>query len=161
MTSTPTYISLLNAISVTETSAGEIFENWAGSVSDKKLEKTLRLIEMREKEHGIAFAKRMLELGYEVQASGPDLLEELRKIASSNRSELSKLKALKYNKAPVSPDIFDGMFSDKTIAPVTGGLLGRYIAEERDTGRLLRSECQRLQDREKKAKERLKAKTVK
>ena len=161
MTSTPTYISLLNAISVTETSAGEIFENWAGSVSDKKLEKTLRLIEMREKEHGIAFAKRMLELGYEVQASGPDLLEELRKIASSNRSELSKLKALKYNKAPVSPDIFDEMFSDKTIDPVTGGLLGRYIAEERDTGRLLRSECQRLQDKEKKAKERLKAKTAK
>jgi hypothetical protein len=161
MTSTPTYISLLNAISVTETSAGEIFEKWAGSVSDKKLEKTLRLIEMREKEHGIAFAKRMLELGYEVQASGPDLLEELRKIASSNRSELSKLKALKYNKAPVSPDIFDGMFSDKTIDPVTGGLLGRYIAEERDTGRLLRSECQRLQDKEKKAKERLKAKAAK
>ena len=63
MTNTPTYISLLNAISVTETSAGEIFENWADSVTDKKLEKTLRLIEMREKEHGIAFAKRMLELG--------------------------------------------------------------------------------------------------
>tara|TARA_B110000008_G_scaffold228468_1_gene230564 strand:+ start:1141 stop:1626 length:486 start_codon:yes stop_codon:yes gene_type:complete len=161
MTNTPTYISLLNAISVTETSAGEIFENWADSVTDKKLEKTLRLIEMREKEHGIAFAKRMLELGYEVRPDGSDPLEELRKIASSNRSELSKLKALKYNKAPASPDIFDGMFSDKTIDPVTGGLLGRYIAEERDTGKLLRSECQRLQDKEKKAKERLKAKAAK
>ena len=96
-----------------------------------------------------------------MRASGSDPLEELRKIALSNRSELSKIKALKYNKAPVSPDIFDGMFSDKTIDPVTGGLLGRYIAEERDTGRLLRSECQRLQDKEKKAKERLKAKTAK
>jgi hypothetical protein len=53
------------------------------------------------------------------------------------------------------------MFSDKTIDPVTGGLLGRYIAEERDTGRLLRSECQRLQDKEKKAKERLKTKAAK
>ena len=29
------------------------------------------------------------------------------------------------------------MFENKDLDPVTGGLLGRYIAEERDTGRLL------------------------
>ena len=37
------------------------------------------------------------------------------------------------------PDIFDGFFKDHTIDIRTGELLGRYIAEERDTARLLRS----------------------
>ena len=36
------------------------------------------------------------------------------------------------------PDIFDGFFKDHSIDIRTGELLGRYIAEERDTARLLR-----------------------
>jgi hypothetical protein len=43
------------------------------------------------------------------------------------------------------PDLFDDFFKDHTIDIRTGELLGRYIAEERDTGRLLRGcyECLR------------------
>jgi hypothetical protein len=37
------------------------------------------------------------------------------------------------------PDIFDGLFKDHSIDIRTGELLGRYIAEERDSARLLRS----------------------
>jgi hypothetical protein len=37
------------------------------------------------------------------------------------------------------PDIFDGFFKDHSIDIRTGELLGRYIAEERDSARLLRS----------------------
>ena len=37
------------------------------------------------------------------------------------------------------PDIFDGFFKDHSIDIRTGELLGRYIAEERDSGRLLRA----------------------
>jgi hypothetical protein len=33
-------------------------------------------------------------------------------------------------------DIFDSFFENKELDPVTGGLLGRYVAEERDSGRL-------------------------
>jgi hypothetical protein len=36
------------------------------------------------------------------------------------------------------PDIFDDFFTDHTIDVATGELLGRYIAEERDSARLLR-----------------------
>jgi hypothetical protein len=36
------------------------------------------------------------------------------------------------------PDIFDGVFKDHSIDIRTGELLGRYIAEERDSARLLR-----------------------
>jgi hypothetical protein len=37
------------------------------------------------------------------------------------------------------PDVFDGFFKDHSIDIATGELLGRYIAEERDTARLLHS----------------------
>ena len=36
---------------------------------------------------------------------------------------------------PGDPDIFSGFFTDSTIDIQTGALLGRYICEERDTGR--------------------------
>ena len=32
-------------------------------------------------------------------------------------------------------DVFDAFFENKDLDPVTGSLLGRYIAEERDSGR--------------------------
>ena len=38
-----------------------------------------------------------------------------------------------------TPDVFASFFDDTTIDPVTGALMGRYIAEERDTGRMLRA----------------------
>ena len=43
------------------------------------------------------------------------------------------------------PDLFDDIFKDHSIDIRTGELLGRYIAEERDSARLLRSchECLR------------------
>jgi hypothetical protein len=37
------------------------------------------------------------------------------------------------------PDLFDDIFKDHSIDIRTGELLGRYIAEERDSARLLRS----------------------
>ena len=50
------------------------------------------------------------------------------------------------------------MFNDKTIAPITGGLLGRYIAEERDSTRLLAVEYGRLRVKEQVAKARVSSK---
>jgi hypothetical protein len=59
---------------------------------------------------------------------------------TSNRSDLEKMKALKLHRLDTTdkPDIFDDIFKDHTIDIQTGALLGRYIAEERDTGRMLR-----------------------
>lgn len=153
----PSYLGLLNAVAVNESAAAGAFEQWAESTSDKRLQKTLRLVAMREAEHGLAFAKRMMELGYEVREPAEEPQGELRRIVASGRSDASKLRGLKFHKAPSGTDVFDSMFEDKTIDPVTGGLLGRYIAEERDTVRRLSVEFDRLDAKEKKAKERAKA----
>ena len=48
------------------------------------------------------------------------------------------------------PDIFDGVFRNHSIDIRTGELLGRYIAEERDSGRLLRSCYEQLKKADKK-----------
>ena len=37
-------------------------------------------------------------------------------------------------------DVFDNFFENKDLDPATGGLLGRYVAEERDSGRKF-AEC--------------------
>jgi len=42
------------------------------------------------------------------------------------------------------PDVFDGLLRDHSIDIRTGELLGRYIAEERDSLRLLRCCYDRL-----------------
>ncbi|MEL7156655.1 MAG: hypothetical protein AAFN30_08655, partial [Actinomycetota bacterium] len=141
----PSYLGLLNAIAVAETAAEPLFEAWADRTDDPQLAETLRFVGMREGEHGKAFAKRMLELGYEVRQPehpGPD--PEKLKIAGSRRSDLRKFAELGFGAESGETDIFDGMFGDKTIDPQTGGLLGRYIAEERDSGRRLRAEHARL-----------------
>lgn len=149
--SKPTYLGLLNALSVAETAAEPLFTTWADTTKDKKLEKALRFVAMREGEHGIAFAKRMLELGYDVRppAENPSA-ESSVAIAGSDKTDLQKFRALKIGKGPTKTDVFDSMFSDKNIDPETGGLLGRYIAEERDSQRLLASEYDRLAAADKK-----------
>ena len=157
----PSYIGLLNAIAVGETAAGDAFTEWADATTDKRLEKTLRLVAMRESEHGLAFQKRLMELGYEMRAPETGGESELEKIIRSKRSDLSKMRALKFHRGPGDTDIFDGMFRDKTIDPVTGGLLGRYIAEERDTGWKLKAEADRLAERDRKAKARAKERAAK
>ena len=151
----PSYLGLLNAISVAETAAEPLFLAWADRTKDEQLAETLRFVGMREGEHGKAFAKRMLELGYEVREPaepGPD--PEKLQIASSRKSDLRKFEELGFGRGVPETDVFDPMFSDKTIDPITGGLLGRYIAEERDSGRRLAAEYDRL----KQAADRTKAK---
>lgn len=152
MSAKPSYLGMLNAISVAETAAEPLFMAWADTTKDKQLAKTLRFVGMREGEHGVAFAKRMLELGYEVKApenSGPN--KKSMSIVKSKRSDAEKFEALGFGRLGGDTDVFDNMFNDKNIDPVTGGLLGRYIAEERDSGRMLAAECERITAKEAKA----------
>jgi hypothetical protein len=141
----PSYLGLLNAISVAETAAEPLFLTWADKTNDERLAETLRFVGMREGEHGKAFAKRMLELGYEVREPvDPSGDPERMEIASSRKSDLRKFEELGIGQGQPDTDVFDPMFGDKTIDPITGGLLGRYIAEERDSGRRLTAEYTRL-----------------
>jgi hypothetical protein len=68
---------------------------------------------------------------------------------SCELSDIEKFEAfgLHRDADPDRPDIFEGMFHDRTIDATTGALLGRYIAEERDTGRRLRACYQSLRSR--------------
>jgi hypothetical protein len=141
----PSYLGLLNALAVGETAAEHYLLAWADTTKDKRLAKTLRFVAMREGEHGKAFAKRMLELGYEVRwPETSDRADKSMTLATSAKTDVAKFRAFKLHKAPGKTDIFDTMFMDKTIDPITGGLLGRYIAEERDSGRRLAAEYDRL-----------------
>src|SRR5262249_3492584 len=62
-------------------------------------------------------------------------------LVRSDRPDLEKMRALKLHKLDTGdkPDVFDNFFKDHSIDIRTGELLGRYIAEERDSARLLRS----------------------
>ena len=154
--SKPTFLGLLNALAVGETAAEPLLLMWAETTKDKRLAKTLRFVAMREGEHGKAFAKRMLELGYEVR--WPDHSDRAKKslatAASTSKTDLQKFRSFKLGKPSPKIDVFDNMFNDKTIDPITGGLLGRYIAEERDSTRLFAAEYDRLHARDKVAKAR-------
>jgi rubrerythrin len=141
MGSKPSYLGLLNAIAVAEAQAHEYLQVWADATPSADVRKVLLTVAAREGEHGMSFAKRINELGYEVRCKDDSGRRKSMDIVTSDCSDLEKMKALGLHKLDTGnkPDIFDGLFKDHSIDIRTGELLGRYIAEERDTARLLRS----------------------
>ncbi len=141
MSDKPSYLGLLNAIAVGESHAHAYLTEWIERTTDPDVDAVLRTVAAREGEHGMAFAKRINELGYTVLPKDDPKQADRLAIVRSERSDLDKIEALGLHRlvADGKPDIFDSMFADHTIDPQTGQLLGRYIAEERDTGRRLRA----------------------
>jgi rubrerythrin len=137
----PSYLGLLNAIAVAEGHAHQYLHVWADKTSSDDVRKVLLTVAAREGEHGMTFARRLNELGFEMRCKDDSGLRNALEIVSSDCTDLEKMKALKLHKLDTGdkPDIFDGLFKDHTIDIRTGELLGRYIAEERDSARLLRS----------------------
>ncbi len=87
----------------------------------------------------MAFAKRINELGFSVREKEDPTLAKKMEIACSDMSDLEKAEALGLGgeRSPDAGDQFDDMFKDHSIDIQTGALLGRYIAEERDSDRML------------------------
>jgi rubrerythrin len=137
----PSYLGLLNAIAVGEGQAHTYLNEWVELTENEGVRETLKFVALREGEHALAFEKRMLELGYELRPGSNERLEEAQGIVRSNLTDRQKFKALglQATSKAEGPDIFSKMFENKDIDPVTGGLLGRYVAEERDSGRRLRA----------------------
>jgi hypothetical protein len=137
----PSYLGLLNAISIGETEAFQYLNAWIETTPSPEVKAVLTTVCHREGEHGLAFAKRINELGFSVIPKDNPRFAEQMDIACSNRTDLEKFELLGLGRSGGDgPDIFAGMFNDTTIDITTGQLLGRYIAEERDSGRKLR-EC--------------------
>ena len=137
----PTYLGLLNAVAVAESRAHAYFSAWADVTPDPEVRTLLRKIAAREGEHGMSFAKRVDELGFELRVNEDPGFDEKMALAGSDRSDLEKLEGLGLLDLCTDgePDVFDGFFRDHSIDIQTGELLGRYIAEERDTLRRLQS----------------------
>lgn len=137
----PSYLGLLNAIAVAESKAHRYLTVWIEATTDPEVEAVLRTVAAREGEHGMSFAKRIDELGYTVRVrEDPKEAEDLT-YAASGHTDLEKIEHFGLNALGDGGgvlDFFDDVFKDHTIDIRTGELLGRYIAEEFDTARLVR-----------------------
>lgn len=138
----PTYLGLLNVVAVTEGRAHQYLGKWLETTSDPAVRAALRVVVPREGEHGMAFAKRISELGFEVKDMPDNGFQAKLDFAGSDASDLEKMEEFgiyRYH-VPDGPDVFDTWFNDHSIDIRTAELLGRHIAEERDSLRLI-SEC--------------------
>jgi rubrerythrin len=143
----PRYLGLLNEIALAESAAHRYLTKWAKVTDDPDVRQVLLTVAAREGEHGMSFARRINELGYQVRHKDQPRAEKALDIVRSDCSDLEKMEALGLQRLDTgsAPDLFDDIFKDHSIDIRTGELLGRYIAEERDSARMLRScyECLR------------------
>jgi hypothetical protein len=143
MSEKPSYLGLLNAVAVGEAQAHCYLSAWIDTTKSAGVKATLSTVAAREGEHGMSFAKRINELGYTVRRNDAEDegFQKRLAIASSDRTDLEKMEKLGLGRLDTGdkPDIFDNFFKDHSIDIATGALLGRYIAEERDSGRLLKA----------------------
>ena len=141
MTDKPSYLGLLNAISNGESAAECYFNAWAAVTPNPAVRQVVSTVGLREGEHGKAFAKRINELGFSVEPRSDGKEAERMAIAGSTTlSDRVKFEKLRLGQPvnPEKPDGFPAFFNDATIDIATGTLLGRYISEERDSGKMLR-----------------------
>ena len=142
MSEKPSFLGLLNAVSLGESAAHCYLEEWIAVTEHEGVRQTLQTVSAREGEHGLAFAKRINELGYTLKRKDdPGQAKRIDIASSTTMTDLEKMEAFGLGRLDSGdkPDVFASFFNDNTIDPITGALLGRYIAEERDSGRRLRA----------------------
>jgi rubrerythrin len=150
VTDKPSYLGMLNAIANAERQGYEYLNAWYERATDPDVRATLRVVANREREHSLAFTKRIDELGFELEPGDVLDFTKQMEIVTSDCSDYEKAEALGLfdrKVDPDEPDIFAGLFNDKTIDIQTGALLGRYIAEERDSTRMIAACAQALRRR--------------
>jgi len=142
MAGRPTYLPMLEAIANAERQGHAYYQAWYDHATDPDLKETMRIVATRELEHSLAFTKRIDELGFECQPA--EILDYTKQIeiVTSDCSDYGKVQALELTDlaakvADLENDPFRRLFNDLTIEVQTGALLGRYIAEERDSARML------------------------
>jgi len=140
MSSKPTYLGLLNAVAVAELGGESLFKAWAAVTPNEDVRALLQTVALREAEHARSFAKRIDELGYSVLSKDdPGLPERIATAKSKKLTDREKFEKFGLTYRRKGADIFTRFFNDMTIDIQTGELLGRYISEERDTGRRLKA----------------------
>jgi len=140
MSDKPSYLGALNAIVNGERRGFEFLNAWSQMSSDPDISLMLKTVALREAEHAATFEKRMCELGYTLKEKTDTNFDKTMTLASSDVPDLTKFEKLGYDKTPDESDEDQllQLLANKSIDPQTGALLGRFIAEERDSGRILR-----------------------
>jgi hypothetical protein len=134
----PSYLGLLNAISLAETNAGVYLRAWADATCDEELACTLRLVAARETSHGQLFCRMLGELGYELrQKADPGGAERIARYANPKIGDLEKLPREREEKDPFGE--IEKAMAEGVYDPVTCNMLSWYICEERDSGARLRA----------------------
>ena len=134
----PSYLGLLNAISLAETEAGHYLTAWANATDDEELAGCLRLVAARETSHGDLFCRLISELGYELrQKPDPKAAERLARYANPKISDCEKVGPERAPERDTFADIKKAM-ADGVYDPVTCNMMQWYICEEEDSGRRLR-----------------------
>jgi hypothetical protein len=137
MSERPSYLGLLCSIANAESDAHCYLSAWRDTTADPDVREVLTTVAAREGEHGMAFAKRVVELGFEFERrESPKLAEQL-EVARSGRRDIDKAQHFHLDRIDEVLSFFDDVFKDHSIDIRTGELLGRYIAEEHDTARLV------------------------
>lgn len=140
MTTEPSYLPLLRRIANAECNAEVYLSAWAGATPRADVRNIITTIALREGEHTKAFQKRICELGHTVTIEeAPDLASRTAIAAATDLTDREKFEKLGLGTPPdpSTPDRWATYFNDATIDIATGELLGRFIAEERDSVRLL------------------------
>jgi hypothetical protein len=159
MSDKPSYLGLLNAIAVGEAGGADLFTSWAENTASAEVRAVLQTVALREAEHSVSFAKRIDQLGYSVRdRPDPKLADRIAIAKSKALTDREKFDKLGFG-AP-RRDGFARLFEDSTIDIETGTLLGRFVSEERDTGRRLDA-CYTALAVDKPAKSKKKASTKK
>lgn len=130
----PSYLGLLNAISLAETEAGHYLTAWANATDDEELASTLRFVAARETSHGELFCRRLAELGYELrQKADPKAAARLARYANPKISDCEKVGPEREEVgdlfADIRANIAAGVYDDMTC-----NMLQWYINEEVDSG---------------------------
>lgn len=140
MSDKPSYLGLLNRIAVGEAGGEQFLEAWADTCERDDVRGVLQIIALREGEHAKAFAKRMCELGHAVRKhEDPRMAERMKIVSSKTLSDREKFEQLGIVRTDAAEGILGKLFEDTTIDPQTGALLGRFIAEERDSLRMFKA----------------------
>ena len=155
MAKKPSYLGLLNAIANGERGGYELFKAWSDSTQDAALKPTLDMVAVREMEHSWAFEKRLTELGYALKPTTDKALKKQVRFLKSDATDEEKFASFGIGVKSDKPregeqDGLLQLLADKTIDPITGGLMGRFISEERDTGRELQKAYRALMRRKQK-----------
>ena len=134
----PSYLGTLNAIVNGERRGFEFLNAWAMKTKNADLAGKLKTVALREAEHAASFEKRMCELGYSLKEKEDPKFKKTMEIVSSSLDDAAKFEKLGVGQPEQEgEDKLLQLLADKSIDPQTAALLGRFIAEERDSGRIL------------------------